>query len=967
MDPKYVLTAWVDATLHVLTTRARSKDVSVEAHEQARAVADAAAVAPDLVDFLLTGELLCLVCQAVHPALVPRPIRIAPSMFGALENLTTFAKACRALGIDASFHPRDAIQGRHAVPFLLTVFAFARTVAARHPPFPAPSATFSAIDLAMLVPTMHRIRPNRSSGQLSLSGPGTNPDFSALLTRMSVLEDQQQRLLDTVQAMQQHVVASHQYLEKLSTSMIDAFFEFQETMRHAQAGKSSVAPLPVSQPVSVPASPILSNKPVATSQETLVHPTSGDVPTESTTTTLYRPASAPAILPPHVAEACTTKVDRLRQSAIYELVATERDFVRDIGMLVAILASKGKEYDIVWDLNEFMGNLPTLLADHEKMLAMLEDALVNQPVVEEPGRLFLQMMPYLASHVDYATHYSHVMAPALQLARVGDFSAYLATLPETRGHTLDSLLIKPIQRITKYPLLVAETKKYAYENDPDYQALVQALAAMRDLTDQVDQSSKTNSVHQEKLALFSTMVAGFADLDLSPACQYLREGSVDRWCASANVAQPTYWILFSERLLVCKPGSSKSFRKKYEVLLDLVPSKVVVHAVASQQPGARFPWLLELIPVGKGSKGETDPLVFGFATEQELQAWTRGLEKAVALQLQKGVSSLMRRSKSNRSLSMSMKKPWARFMDYGKTNSSKATLPEPPVNPRSLPDNAELIGFTLDDHYPATSHDLGFQKHTFLRITHAERSDVLKVAMNRVVGLVPRHLVQIVKDMPPVRYARILAACQSDMALTWIEYAQCCIVNMTPTPLVAAASAAAAVGAARNAGGAGNLTSVTEKQDAVASRRASVVVATPLPPTVAAAPAAPAAPVAAPVASVLPRSDVSDIVDADLPRSDSHPTPATVAARHMRKTGANGRHAARKSDMSRGSTKASLEGAGAGDVVTEPVPSADGWFRVVKPGQRDYYFRRETGETRWEPPSPVVAVVEPGVEVTVLS
>ncbi|KNE66729.1 hypothetical protein AMAG_19498 [Allomyces macrogynus ATCC 38327] len=92
MDPKYVLTAWVDATLRVLTTRAGTKDVSVDTHEQARAVADAAAVAPDLVEFLLTGELLCLVCQAVHPVLIPRPVRIAPSMFGALENLTAFAK-----------------------------------------------------------------------------------------------------------------------------------------------------------------------------------------------------------------------------------------------------------------------------------------------------------------------------------------------------------------------------------------------------------------------------------------------------------------------------------------------------------------------------------------------------------------------------------------------------------------------------------------------------------------------------------------------------------------------------------------------------------------------------------------------------------------------------------------------------------------------------------------------------------
>ena len=50
------------------------------------------------------------------------------------------------------------------------------------------------------------------------------------------------------------------------------------------------------------------------------------------------------------------------------------------------------------------------------------------------------------------------------------------------SHTLESLLIQPIQRLPRYILLLQELCKHTWKQHPDWETLFQALDKMKDVT-----------------------------------------------------------------------------------------------------------------------------------------------------------------------------------------------------------------------------------------------------------------------------------------------------------------------------------------------------------------------------------------------------------------------------------------------------------------------------------------------------
>lgn len=59
--------------------------------------------------------------------------------------------------------------------------------------------------------------------------------------------------------------------------------------------------------------------------------------------------------------------------------------------------------------------------------------------------------------------------------------------PRTKGLPLSSFLIKPMQRITKYPLLISKTLEYTHEEHPDRLSLEASLKISEDLCKQVNE------------------------------------------------------------------------------------------------------------------------------------------------------------------------------------------------------------------------------------------------------------------------------------------------------------------------------------------------------------------------------------------------------------------------------------------------------------------------------------------------
>ncbi len=68
------------------------------------------------------------------------------------------------------------------------------------------------------------------------------------------------------------------------------------------------------------------------------------------------------------------------------------------------------------------------------------------------------------------------------------FRLYLKTFQDkTGGLSLNGFLTKPIQRVTRYPLLIEKILKHTLPNHSDYQSIKQALDIARQLTEKINQ------------------------------------------------------------------------------------------------------------------------------------------------------------------------------------------------------------------------------------------------------------------------------------------------------------------------------------------------------------------------------------------------------------------------------------------------------------------------------------------------
>ena len=186
-----------------------------------------------------------------------------------------------------------------------------------------------------------------------------------------------------------------------------------------------------------------------------------------------KPAKQPALGGLVLDEKARNKV----RSILDEVIATERTYVTALGTL------NEKFLPLIrTDLDgECLACLGTLLSIHRELLTSLEDALSQRERLEEAAaeeaesappeqpsmlvemhlwsvaRAFTMMAPFLKTYSTYCRGYTRAIA---QLPAVFRAVPQLATLQAENGNEgLDSLLIRPVQMLCKYPLFFGEVTR----------------------------------------------------------------------------------------------------------------------------------------------------------------------------------------------------------------------------------------------------------------------------------------------------------------------------------------------------------------------------------------------------------------------------------------------------------------------------------------------------------------------------
>ncbi|KAI9343518.1 hypothetical protein BDR26DRAFT_858236 [Obelidium mucronatum] len=256
-------------------------------------------------------------------------------------------------------------------------------------------------------------------------------------------------------------------------------------------------------------------------------------------------------LPVEVMNSGLPKQELMRLSVVYELIETEADYVRDLGIMInfhqeELLASKFLDEITI---STIFSNVEDLISANNGLLAKLNAKREENPIIEQIADVFLESNDiWVEAYTVYCSNYPLAMKIVTKLMADDKFKQLmqqLTTSPTSRGLSLESFLIKPVQRICKYPLLLRELLKHTVKTSIDYPELEKALENMESLAAKVNEATQALE-KKERLASLLSRIESPVPLP------YHEKKLVMEGMTQMNKSKERHLTMFKDVLIVSK-------------------------------------------------------------------------------------------------------------------------------------------------------------------------------------------------------------------------------------------------------------------------------------------------------------------------------------------------------------------------------------------------------------------------------
>ncbi|KAM8786092.1 intersectin-2 isoform 2-T3 [Rhynchonycteris naso] len=197
-------------------------------------------------------------------------------------------------------------------------------------------------------------------------------------------------------------------------------------------------------------------------------------------------------------------MERKRQGYIHELIQTEERYVDDLQLVVEVFQKRMAESGSLAE-----GEMALIFVNWKELIMSNTKLLKALRVRKKTGgeKMPVQMIgDILAAELSHMQAYIRFCSCQLNGAALlqqktdedTDFKEFLKKLasdPRCKGMPLSSFLLKPMQRITRYPLLIRSILENTPENHVDHSSLKLALERAEELCSQVNEGvrEKENS------------------------------------------------------------------------------------------------------------------------------------------------------------------------------------------------------------------------------------------------------------------------------------------------------------------------------------------------------------------------------------------------------------------------------------------------------------------------------------------
>ncbi|KAM6997773.1 intersectin-1 [Tautogolabrus adspersus] len=297
-------------------------------------------------------------------------------------------------------------------------------------------------------------------------------------------------------------------------------------------------------------------------------------------------------------------MERKRQGYIHELIVTEENYVNDLQLVTEIFHKPLLECELLTEKEVAMifVNWKELIMCNIKLLKALrvrKKMSGDRMPVKMIGDILTNQLPHMQPYIRFCSCQLNGATLIQQKTddnpEIKDFLKRLAMDPRCKGMPLSSFLLKPMQRVTRYPLIIKNILENTPESHPDHSHLKAALEKAEELCSQVNEGvrEKENSdrlewiqAHVQCEGLSEQLVFNSVTNCLGPR-KFLHSGKLFK----AKSSKELYGFLFNDFLLltqVTKPlgfsGSDKVFSSKTHLQYRMYKTPIFLNEVLVKLP-----------------------------------------------------------------------------------------------------------------------------------------------------------------------------------------------------------------------------------------------------------------------------------------------------------------------------------------------------------------------------------------------
>ena len=296
------------------------------------------------------------------------------------------------------------------------------------------------------------------------------------------------------------------------------------------------------------------------------------------------------------------ETERLRRRVVREIVETEEAYQNDLRIIVDVIVAQLRERRLL-EPAEIAGLFPSVDVLRNFSALLLDKLRAGEPV----GRSFERVAGFMKVYITYCVNVPKAEERLRQHAKdSGAFRAFLAELsaqPALHQLGVGDFLMKPVQRLCKYPLLLRELQRHTAPGSAEERSLANAIAELQRTLAAVNESKRADEGAQRLMAVLARLDGCDDPAQLvAPTRRLVHEESL-RELAPGGVLHETHYIFFTDLVLRCRAHAGRL------ALRSLIPRAVllaapVARALAEQRLaaaallGAQPPCLIEVVHVG---------------------------------------------------------------------------------------------------------------------------------------------------------------------------------------------------------------------------------------------------------------------------------------------------------------------------------------------------------------------------------